>query len=70
LIDDKARLGLEAPYRIAISYIKEINMNRSANHAFAAIAAALLAFGSISAIVIVPPAQAETPAVLALPALA
>jgi len=45
-------------------------MNRFANTALAAFAALALTFGSIGAIVTVPPAQAETPAALALPAIA
>jgi hypothetical protein len=50
--------------------IKEIDMNRFANHAFAALAAFVLALGSIGAIVTVPPAQAAAPAALSLPPLA
>lgn len=49
---------------------KEIDMTRFATNALAACAAVLLTFGSIGAIVTVPPAQAETSAVIALPALA
>lgn len=45
-------------------------MNRSANHAVAALAAFLLSLGSIGAIVIVPPAQAAVPAALAAAELA
>lgn len=45
-------------------------MTRFATNALAACAAVLLTFGSIGAIVTVPPAQAETPATIALPALA
>jgi hypothetical protein len=41
--------------------IKEIDMNRFANHAFAALAAFALTLGSIGAIVTVPAAQAATP---------
>lgn len=37
-------------------------MNRSANHALAALAAFLLGLSAISAIAIVPPAQAAAPA--------
>jgi hypothetical protein len=70
LIDDKDRLGLERPYRIAICTFKEIDMNRSANHALAACAAFLLSLGSIGAIVIVPPAEAAAPVALAATELA
>ena len=45
-------------------------MNGLSNTALAAFAAVVLTFGSIGAIVTVPPAQAETPAALALPAIA
>lgn len=45
-------------------------MNRFVNHAFAAAFAFALTLGSIGAIVTVPPAQAETPAVLAMPEIA
>lgn len=45
-------------------------MTRFANTALAACAAAFLSLASIGAIVTVPPAQAETPAVLALSAVA
>ena len=46
-------------------------MNRFVNHSLAALAAFSLAFGSIGAIVTVPPAQAEAPAAaLALPVIA
>jgi len=45
-------------------------MNRFANHAFAALAAFVLALGSIGAIVIVPPAQAAAPMPLAAAELA
>lgn len=45
-------------------------MARLTNTAFAACAALVLSLGSIGAIVTVPPAQAATPAHLALPALA
>jgi hypothetical protein len=45
-------------------------MTRLLNHAFAATLAFVLAFGSIGAIVAVPPAQAAAPAMLDLPALA
>jgi hypothetical protein len=37
-------------------------MNRSANHALAALAACLLGLSAIGALVIVPPAQAAAPA--------
>lgn len=40
-------------------------MNRSTNHALAALGAFLLSLGSISAIVIVPPAEAATPVAMA-----
>jgi hypothetical protein len=50
--------------------IKEIDMTRFANTALAACAALVLTFASIGAIVTVPPAQAASPAALALPALA
>ena len=45
-------------------------MTRFANTALAACAALVLSIASISAIVTVPSAQAETPALIALPALA
>ncbi|KPQ38249.1 MAG: hypothetical protein HLUCCX21_00430 [Porphyrobacter sp. HL-46] len=45
-------------------------MNHLLNHTLAAIAAFVLALGSIGAIVTVPPAQSPGAAVLALPALA
>jgi hypothetical protein len=45
-------------------------MNRFVNHAFAAAFAFALTLGSIGAIVTVPPAQAEVPTVLTLPAIA
>ena len=45
-------------------------MNHFMNHAFAALAAFVLAIGSIGAIVTVPPAQAAAPGALALPDLA
>ncbi len=45
-------------------------MNRLLNQSFAAAFAAILALGSIGAIVTVPPAQAEVPAALAMPAIA
>ncbi len=45
-------------------------MNHFVNHAFAAAIAFALTLGSIGAIVTVPPAQAEAPAVLILPAFA
>lgn len=45
-------------------------MNRSANHALAALAAFLLSVGSISAIVIVPPAEAAVPSAIATAELA
>jgi hypothetical protein len=45
-------------------------MNRFVNHAFAAAIAFTLTLGSIGAIVTVPPAQAETPAMLAMPEIA
>lgn len=45
-------------------------MTRFANTALAAVAALTLTLGSIGAIVTVPPAQAETPAGLALPTIA
>jgi hypothetical protein len=45
-------------------------MNRYFNTAIAAAFAFALTFGSIGAIVTVPPAQAEAPAVLAMPAIA
>lgn len=45
-------------------------MNRSANHAFAALAAFLLSLGSIGAIVVVPPAQAAAPTAIATAELA
>jgi hypothetical protein len=60
-IDDKPRIGLESLYRITMCQIKEIDMNRFANHAFAALAAFALTLGSIGAIVTVPAAQAATP---------
>lgn len=44
-------------------------MNHLLNHALAAALAVILAFGSIGAIVTVPPAQAAGPAALPLPAL-
>jgi hypothetical protein len=69
LIDDKSRIGLEAPYRITIRCIKEINMNHVLNHSLAAIAAFVIAVSSIGAIVTVPPAQAAVPVVL-LPTIA
>jgi hypothetical protein len=65
LIDDKSPRGLHLLYRIAISHFKEINMNRSANHALAALAICLLSFAAISAIMLVPPAQAAAPAAVA-----
>lgn len=40
-------------------------MNRSAHHALAALAACLLGLSAISALVIVPPAQAAAPAAAA-----
>jgi hypothetical protein len=70
LIDDKSRIGLEAPYRITIRNFKEINMPRSFNTTLAALAALMLSLGSISAIVTVPPAQAAAPAALGLPVIA
>ncbi len=45
-------------------------MNHFVNHAFAAAIAFALTLGSIGAIVTVPPAQAETEAVLAMPEIA
>lgn len=45
-------------------------MNHILNHTLAAVFACALAFGSIGTIVTVPPAQAEVPAVLALPVIA
>jgi hypothetical protein len=45
-------------------------MNRYLNTTLAACAAFVLTLGSIGAIVTVPPAQAETPAALALPLIA
>jgi hypothetical protein len=45
-------------------------MNRHLNTTFAALAACLLTLGSIGAIITVPPAQAGTPAVFALPTIA
>jgi phage-related minor tail protein len=50
--------------------LKEIDMNSVLNTTLAALAACLLTLGSIGAIVTVPPAQAETPAAFALPAIA
>ena len=61
LIDDKSRIELEKVYRITMCPIKEIDMNRFANHAFAALAAFVLTLGSIGAIVTVPAAQAAAP---------
>ena len=45
-------------------------MNRLLNHFFAAAFAFALTLGSIGAIVVVPPAQAEVPAALAQPLIA
>lgn len=45
-------------------------MTRFATNALAACAAVLLTFGSIGAIVTIPPAQAKTPAAFALPPVA
>ncbi|MFL0671272.1 MAG: hypothetical protein ACJLS3_07585 [Erythrobacter sp.] len=45
-------------------------MNRSANHAFAALAACLLGLSAISALVIVPPAQAAAPTAITTAELA
>jgi hypothetical protein len=64
------RIGLEAPYRITIRCFKEINMTRFYNTALAALIAVALSFGSIGAIVTVPPAQAAAPTALAMPSLA
>jgi hypothetical protein len=64
------RIGLEKIYRITMCPRKENDMPRFANTALAACAAAFLSLASIGAVVTVPPAQAETPAVLALPAVA
>jgi hypothetical protein len=63
------RIGLEGFYRITICCIKEINMKRPLNTALAATFAFALTFGSIGAIVTVPPAQAAAPAALALPVI-
>lgn len=45
-------------------------MNRFLNQTLAVAFAALLTLGSVGAIVTVPPAQAETPAMLAMPEIA
>lgn len=49
---------------------KENDMTRYLNTALVAAFAFALTFGSIGAIVVVPPAQAEVPAAFALPAIA
>jgi hypothetical protein len=67
LIDDIPRIGLERIYRITMPPQKENDMNRVANTALAALT---LSVCSITAIVTVPPAQAETPAAFALPVVA
>jgi len=64
------RIGLERFYRITIRCIKEINMNRLLNTALAAAFAFALTFGSIGAIVTVPPVQAALPASNAIAELA
>jgi hypothetical protein len=65
LIDDKLSCGLHPFYRIAICTFKEIDMNRFANHALAALAACLLGLSAISATVIAPPAETAAPAAVA-----
>jgi ABC-type arginine transport system permease subunit len=70
LIDDMARIALERVYRITMSPIKEIDMNRILSQTLSVAFAAFLTLGSVGAIVTVPPAQAETPAMLAMPEIA
>jgi hypothetical protein len=70
LIDDKSRIGLEAFYRITMCNLKELDMPRFANAAFAACAAFVLSIASIGAIVTVPPAEAAAPAAIATAELA
>jgi hypothetical protein len=47
-------------YRNSIIHFKENDMTRIASQSMAAVAAIILALGSISAIVAVPPASAQT----------
>jgi hypothetical protein len=70
LIDDMPGIGLEQVYRITMCPRKENDMTHIFQSTLAACAAVFLTLGSISAIVTVPPAQAETPTVLPMPVLA